>query len=89
MPYLWGSFLPLSTRSFAGWENCGGYGQVRSPRVPSRFSLLLGPIFIEPLFNEYESVPEGEVKEAVEALAIRGQYSDGSHFYVRRIASVE
>ena len=33
--------------------------------------LLLGPIFIEPLFNEYESVPEGEVKEAVEALAIQ------------------
>jgi len=32
--------------------------------------LLLGPIFIEPLFNDYQPVPEGEVKEAVEAMAI-------------------
>ncbi len=31
--------------------------------------LLLGPIFIEPLFNDYKSVPEGEVKDAVEAMA--------------------
>ena len=32
--------------------------------------LLLGPILIEPLFNDYQPVPEGEVKEAVEAMAI-------------------
>ena len=32
--------------------------------------LLLGPIFIEPMFNDYQPVPEGEVKDAVEAMAI-------------------
>jgi len=32
--------------------------------------MLLGPALIQPMFNEYEPVPEGEVKQAVEALAI-------------------
>ena len=32
--------------------------------------MLLGPTLIQPMFNEYTSVPEGEVKQAVEALAI-------------------
>jgi STE24 endopeptidase len=32
--------------------------------------ILLGPAVIEPMFNEYTPVPEGEVKQAVEALAI-------------------
>ena len=32
--------------------------------------MLLGPSLIQPLFNEYTPVPEGEVKQAVEALAI-------------------
>jgi len=32
--------------------------------------MLLGPAVIEPMFNEYTPVPEGEVKQAVEALAI-------------------
>ncbi len=33
------------------------------------FFLLLSPTLIEPLFNEYEPVPEGEVREAVLDLA--------------------
>lgn len=32
--------------------------------------MLLGPAVIQPMFNEYTPVPEGEVKQAVEALAI-------------------
>jgi len=32
--------------------------------------LLLGPIFIEPMFNDYQPIPEGEVKDAVEAMAV-------------------
>ena len=32
--------------------------------------MLLGPAVIQPLFNEYTPVPEGEVKQAIEALAI-------------------
>lgn len=32
--------------------------------------MLLGPSLIQPLFNEYTPVPEGEVKEAIEALAL-------------------
>ena len=32
--------------------------------------MLLGPIVIQPMFNEYSSIPEGDVKQAVEALAI-------------------
>ncbi len=31
--------------------------------------LLLGPVFIEPLFNDYQPVPPGEVRDAVEELA--------------------
>ncbi|MEL7452378.1 MAG: M48 family metallopeptidase [Pseudomonadota bacterium] len=31
--------------------------------------LLLGPVLIEPLFNSYEPVPEGEVRTALEAMA--------------------
>ena len=33
------------------------------------FLLLLSPVLIEPLFNEYEPIPEGEVRQAVLALA--------------------
>ena len=33
--------------------------------------ILLSPTFIEPLFNDFEPVPDGEVKEAVEELAIQ------------------
>ena len=32
--------------------------------------MLLGPSLIQPLFYEYTPVPEGEVKEAIEALAL-------------------
>ena len=32
--------------------------------------MILGPTLIQPLFNEYTAVPEGEVKEAIEALAV-------------------
>ena len=32
--------------------------------------MLLGPSVIQPLFNDYVPVPEGEVKSAIEALAI-------------------
>ena len=35
------------------------------------FLILLSPTFIEPLFNDFEPVPDGEVKEAVEELAIQ------------------
>jgi len=31
--------------------------------------LLLSPVFIEPLFNNYEPIPEGEVRDAVLAMA--------------------
>ena len=34
------------------------------------FMMLLGPSVIQPLFNDYVPVPEGEVKSAIEALAI-------------------
>jgi STE24 endopeptidase len=34
------------------------------------FLILLSPTFIEPLFNDFEPVPDGEVKDAVEELAI-------------------
>lgn len=33
------------------------------------FMLLLSPVLIEPLFNEFEPIPEGEVRQAVLALA--------------------
>jgi len=33
------------------------------------FLLLLSPILIEPLFNDYQPIPEGEVRDAVIALA--------------------
>ncbi len=33
------------------------------------FSFLVGPIFIEPIFNKYTPAPPGEVREAVVALA--------------------
>jgi len=33
------------------------------------FLLLLSPVVIEPLFNEYKPIPEGEVRDAVLALA--------------------
>ncbi len=33
------------------------------------FFLLLAPVLIEPLFNDYEPIPEGEVRDAVLALA--------------------
>ena len=33
------------------------------------FGLLLSPVLIEPLFNQYEPIPEGEVRQAVLALA--------------------
>lgn len=32
--------------------------------------ILLGPSLIQPLFNEYAPVPEGEVKQAIERLAV-------------------
>ena len=32
--------------------------------------MLLGPSLIQPLFNEYAPVPEGEVKQAIERLAV-------------------
>jgi STE24 endopeptidase len=31
--------------------------------------MLLGPVLIEPLFNQYKPIPAGEVREAVEAMA--------------------
>lgn len=31
--------------------------------------MLLGPVFIEPLFNKYTPLPKGEVREALEVLA--------------------
>ena len=31
--------------------------------------MLLGPVFIEPLFNQYTPLPQGEVREALEVLA--------------------
>jgi len=31
--------------------------------------LLLSPVVLEPLFNDYQPVPEGEVRDAVEAMA--------------------
>ena len=33
--------------------------------------LLLSPVLIEPLFNDYKPVPEGEVREALAAMAAR------------------
>ncbi len=33
------------------------------------FMLLISPILIEPLFNEFKPVPEGEVRSAIEAMA--------------------
>ena len=42
--------------------------------------LLLGPIAIEPLFNDYKTVPEGEVKDAVEAMAIEAGIPTDSIF---------
>lgn len=37
--------------------------------VASAFLLLLSPSLIEPLFNDFEPIPEGEVRDAVLALA--------------------
>ena len=33
------------------------------------FTLLLSPALVEPLFNEYKPIPEGEVRDAVHAMA--------------------
>ncbi|WP_151972584.1 M48 family metalloprotease [Erythrobacter sp. EC-HK427] len=37
--------------------------------VTSAFVLLLSPVLVEPLFNDYQPIPEGEVRDAVNALA--------------------
>jgi len=34
------------------------------------FLMVVGPTYIEPLFNDYQPVPPGEVRDAVEAMAI-------------------
>ena len=37
--------------------------------------MLLGPVFIEPLFNQYKPLPQGEVREALEVLAKQASIS--------------
>ena len=37
--------------------------------------MLLGPVFIEPLFNQYTPLPQGEVREALEVLAKQANIS--------------
>ena len=37
--------------------------------------MLLGPVFIEPLFNQYKPLPQGEVREALEVLAKQANIS--------------
>ena len=37
--------------------------------VGASFMLLIAPVVIEPIFNEYEPIPEGEVRDGVLALA--------------------
>jgi STE24 endopeptidase len=39
--------------------------------VFSTVMLLVTPVFIEPLFNDYQPVPPGEVRDAVEELAVQ------------------
>jgi STE24 endopeptidase len=35
--------------------------------------MLLAPVYLMPLFNDYQPLPEGEVRDAVEALAIEAE----------------
>ena len=42
--------------------------------------MLLGPSLIQPLFNEYAPVPEGEVKQAIERLAVEANIPTDSIF---------
>ena len=37
--------------------------------------MLLGPVFIEPLFNQYTPLPQGEVREALEVMAKQANIS--------------
>lgn len=43
-------------------------------------TLLLSPVFIEPLFNEYQPIPEGEVRDAVHALGAEAGIPDDRIF---------
>ena len=50
--------------------------------VAIAFLLVIGPIFIEPLFNKYTPAPEGPVRDAVVALAKKaGVPSDKIYIY--------
>ncbi|KLI64462.1 M48 family metallopeptidase [Aurantiacibacter marinus] len=44
------------------------------------FFLLLSPMLIEPLFNDYEPIPEGEVRDAVLALGADAGVPEGRVF---------
>ena len=57
--------------------------------VALAFVMLLSPVLIEPLFNKYEPVPPGQVRDAVVSMAQRAGHSGGQGLHVQRFAPVE
>ena len=56
------SFIRRSRRLWWAWASA-------FVTVTAAFVLLLSPVLAEPLFNDYQPIPEGEVRDAVNALA--------------------
>ena len=51
--------------------------------------LLAGPVFIEPLFNDYKPVPAGEVRDALRRDGEAGWRTRRPHLRLRRFTPVE
>lgn len=62
--FLAGVYALIRRTGARWWLWSGGFAG-----LVSLLALLAGPPLIEPLFNEYKPVPEGEVRTALEAIA--------------------
>ncbi len=62
--FLMGLYALIRRAGKRWWMWGGGFAF-----VSILFGLLIGPVFIEPLFNDFTPIPEGPVKDAIVALA--------------------
>ena len=69
--------------------SAGGCGRAALTAVVLAFVILLSPILIEPLFNKYEPVPPGQVRDAVVEMAGRAGIPPEQGLHVQRLAPVE